>query len=189
MLLVDHRERQIGEADLGLEKRVGSHHQGEIAGREPREQVRPPPRPFTVTPLHFQSEENGTSAATPSGEPGWASAIACSVRPPAAGKSAAVEVDAWCERDDLGYGGEPWPRQGHFSDTATSRVSATGTLSSLANGEKTVVVGAITTATPLGTGWAHVFTRTGGVWGLKQPLIAASLAVALDLLEALLSPA
>lgn len=53
-----------------------------------------------------------------------------------------VDVDAWCERDDLGYGSEPWPRQGYFSSGATSQVLSAGTLSSLANGKKTIVVGA-----------------------------------------------
>ena len=53
-----------------------------------------------------------------------------------------IEVNAWCERDDLGYGGEPWPRQGYFSRTATSEVLPTDTLSSLAHGRGTIVVGA-----------------------------------------------
>lgn len=56
--------------------------------------------------------------------------------------SATVEVNAWCERDDLGYGGEPWPRQGYFSNQTDRQVLGSNTLSSLAHGKRTTVVGA-----------------------------------------------
>lgn len=52
--------------------------------------------------------------------------------------SSAVEVHAWCERDEPVFGNEAGPRQARF---AGERVSATGTLNSIAHGELTTVVG------------------------------------------------
>lgn len=74
--------------------------------------------------------------------------------------STAIEVDAWCERDDLGYGAEPWPRQGHFTGNGTSAVEGTRTLSSLAHGRRTVVVGAT-----VGRGPVAAYSSTGPAVG------------------------
>ena len=56
--------------------------------------------------------------------------------------AAQADVQVWCERDDLGYGGEPWPRQGYFSNHTSTTVKAGNTLSSLAHGQVTTVAGA-----------------------------------------------
>jgi hypothetical protein len=55
--------------------------------------------------------------------------------------SAAVAVDAWCERDIPAFGGEGMPRQGHFVDTARSRIERDCTLNSIAHGQTSIVAG------------------------------------------------
>lgn len=51
-------------------------------------------------------------------------------------------VDAWSERDEPAYGSDGVPRQARFSPSSSSRVVEERTLSSLAHGQQTKVVGA-----------------------------------------------
>jgi hypothetical protein len=62
-----------------------------------------------------------------------------------------VTVRAWCERDDPGFGSEAWPRQGEFSQPrlapgdarVLAEIRSDDTLSSLANGQRSTIVGAV----------------------------------------------